>query len=295
MTLRSIAAHFPTERQVHPGGFTVNRFGDDPDYPFMDPYLMIDAYTLSEPFFAPHPHAGFSPVTYMFPESEIGFVNRDSLGTLHRIAPGAMHWTTAGRGIVHEEVPEIRGRPARGLQIFVNLPVRLKFMEPGFVLLDAPDVPVLEKDGAVIRVPLGASNGLVSPAETPTPVRLVDVTLAPGGTFEQELSATENCFVYVFEGDAVLRTPEAAAGLACYDVVGTRRGGTRLRIEGGSRTARFVLAAGEPLDEPVAAYGPFVMSSRAELQRVMDDYRFGRMGKVEASVWDADGRPHAPA
>ena len=293
MSLRSIAIQYPTERQTTNQGFSVNRFHDDEKTPFMDPYLMIDAYTLSEPFFAPHPHAGFAPVTYMLPESEIGFINRDSLGTRNRIGPGAMHWTTAGRGIVHEEVPEIRGRPARGLQIFINLPTRLKFMEPGHVHLDGPDVPRIERDGALIRVALGVSNGVTSPADTPYPVRLIDVTLQPGGVFEQELTGSENAFLYAFEGDMRLRSPEGLHRIDAFDVVGAKKNGDRLRIEGGDREARFVLAGGEPIGEPVVTYGPFVMSNRADLQKVMDDYRLGRMGKVEKSVYGVDDRPLA--
>ena len=164
MSLRSISTQFPTERQVMPGGFSVNRFHDDEAVSFMDPYLMIDAYTLSEPYFAPHPHAGFAPVTYMLPESEIGFINRDSMGTRNRVGPGDMHWTTAGRGMVHEEVPEIKGRPARGLQIFINLPTAMKFLPPSYVHLADADVPKVERGGALVRAALGGSNGIASPS-----------------------------------------------------------------------------------------------------------------------------------
>jgi hypothetical protein len=293
MSLRDLVVHFPTEHQTTNQGFDVNRFGDDDERPFMDPYLMIDAYTLSEPYFAPHPHAGFAPVTYMLPESEIGFVNRDSMGTRNRVGPGDVHWMTSGRGIVHEEVPEIRGRPARGLQIFVNLPTRLKFVEPSYVHLDGAKVPRLERGGALIRAVLGASNGLVSPAAVPYPVRLIDVTLDPGGVFEQDLTATENAFLYCFEGDAVIETPRGAARLDAFDVAGSAKGGTLLRVHGGRTRARFVLAGGEPIGEPIVTYGPFVMSRREDLQKVVDDYRAGRMGRVEKSVYGPDGRPLA--
>jgi redox-sensitive bicupin YhaK (pirin superfamily) len=291
MTLRSISVHYPTEHQDTHQGFSVNRVLDDEARPFMDPYLMVDAYTLTEPYFAPHPHAGFAPVTYMFPESEIGFINRDSMGLRNRVAPGSMHWMTAGRGIVHEEVPEIKGRAARGLQIFVNLPTKLKFMDPGYVHVEAQDVPVVEAKGAIIRAALGASNGVASPGITPYPVRLIDVTLAPGGVFEQALEPDENCFLYAFEGDCLIETPQGRAKLDAFDVIGTARGGTILRAVGGEKRARFALFAGIPIGEPVMSYGPFIMSRREDLMKVMDDYRLGRMGKVEKAVFGPDGRP----
>jgi redox-sensitive bicupin YhaK (pirin superfamily) len=291
MSLRRIVHHSATEREETGQGFTVNRVLDNAQAPFMDPFLMVDAFTLTEPYFAPHPHAGFAPVSYMFPESEIGLLNKDSIGTRNRVAPGSMHWMTSGRGIVHEEVPEQRGRAARGLQIFVNLPARLKFMEPGYVHVEAGAVPVLEKNGAIIRAALGASNGIVSPGHPPYPVRLIDVTLPPGVLFEQELDSVENAFVYVFEGDCRLEGANGGAALERFDVAGTAPGGTMLRLLGGHETARLVVFAGQPINEPVMAYGPFIMSSRDDLIRVMNDYRMGKMGKVEKSIFGPDGRP----
>jgi redox-sensitive bicupin YhaK (pirin superfamily) len=293
MTLRSVLVHRPTEHHETGRGFSAHRFGDDEATPFMDPYLMIDAYTLSEPYFAPHPHAGFAPVTYMLPESEIGFINRDSLGTRNRIAPGDVHWMTAGRGIVHEEVPEQRGRAARGLQIFINLPQRLKFMEPGYHHMDGANVPVVEKDGAHIAVVIGQSNGVASALAPPYPVQLIDVTLEPGGVFEQAVGIDDNAFLYCFEGDCVVETPQGKTLVSAHDLVGMRRDGTIVRVVGGSRRARFVVCGGKPIAEPIVAYGPFIMGSRQDLMKIMDDYRQGRMGKVDPSRWSADGRPVA--
>ncbi|MBV1700686.1 MAG: pirin family protein [Hyphomicrobiales bacterium] len=291
MTLRTISLHFPAERQTSPGGFSVHRFNDDDDARFMDPYLMVDAYTLSEAFFSPHPHAGFAPVSYIYPESEIGLINRDSAGTFNRVAPGDMHWMTSGRGIVHEEVPEMTGRDARGLQIFVNLPRAQKFMDPGYVFLGAADVPTWKGEGTIIRAVLGQSNGLTSPARVPYPVRLIDIELQPGATFEQELTATENAFIYIFEGDARFEDGQGITELDTFEVVATHKGGTRLRLTGGRQTARIVLFAGEPINEPVVAYGPFVMNSMDDIRKVMEDYRRGRMGRVEPTVFGADHRP----
>ena len=182
-----------------------------------------------------------------------------------------------------------RGTAARGLQVFINLPTSLKFMPPQIVHVDVADIPKIEKNSALIRVPLGTSNGVTSPAKLPYPVRLVDVTLQPDATFEQELTATENCFIYLFEGDAVFEGADGEAKIELYDVLATRPGGTTVRIRGGEKTARFVLFAGNPIGEPIVSYGPFVMSSREDIMKVMNDYRQGKMGALDVSTYDAKG------
>lgn len=289
MTLRSISIHFPTERQTMEGGFSVNRFGEDHDARFMDPYLMVDAFAMSENFFAPHPHAGFAPTTYLLPESEIGIYNRDSTGVRNVINPGSVLVNVAGRGMMHEEPPMKRGTPARGLQIFINLPTAQKFIAPQIVHVDHADVPKVEKNSVTIRAALGSSNGVTSPAKLPYPVRLIDVTLQPDATFEQELLAEENCFIYLFEGDAVFEGADRETKIALYDVVGTQLGGTMARIRGGAKPARFTLFAGVPIGEPIVSYGPFVMSSRDDIVKVMADYRQGKMGSLGSSSYTADG------
>ncbi len=125
-------------------------------------------------------------------------------------------------------------------------------------------------------------------------MRLIDVTLLPGARFEQQVRRAENAFVYIFEGDAIAEGKQGRIRLSTFDVYATARDGEVLRLEGGERYGPFcVLYAGEPLNEPVVSYGPFVMASRMDLMKVMDDYRMGRMGKVEPSTWGADGRPRA--
>ncbi len=287
--LRSKSAHFPTERQTMEGGFSVNRFGEDHDARFMDPYLMVDAFAMSENFFAPHPHAGFAPMTYLLPESQIGIYNRDSTGVRNFINPGAVLVNIAGRGMMHEEPPMQRGTPARGLQVFINLPTSLKFMPPQIVHVDVADIPKIEKNSALIRVPLGSSNGITSPAKLPYPVRLIDVTLQPDATFEQELTEEENCFIYLFEGDAVFEGADGETPIELYDVLATHRSGTSLRVRGGTKTARFAIFAGKPIGEPIVSYGPFVMSSREDIKKVMDAYRQGKMGALGSSSYDASG------
>lgn len=141
----------------------------------IDPFLGVDHAWISGPTFPPHPHAGFSAVSYLFLDSETGIDNRDSLGNRNLIQPGGLHWTAAGQGIVHEEVPAEPGKTVHMLQIFINLSERKQDAAPFALSLEAQDVPVVYKPGAKIRVPFGCLEGAVSPLAVPTEVRLLDI------------------------------------------------------------------------------------------------------------------------
>ncbi|HAJ46452.1 MAG TPA: hypothetical protein DCL54_07725, partial [Alphaproteobacteria bacterium] len=200
MTNRSIHTIADAVQRPGPPGFHVQAVSAALTGGGMDPFLNIDVFAMDRPIFPPHPHAGFSALTYILPESPTGFRNRDSLGHDLTIRPGSLHWTTAGSGVMHEEVPLEQGKTALGLQIFVNLAIAKKRMAPGYLHLHAEDVPVVKSHGAAARVLLGESGGKPSPLNPPTPVRMIDVALEPGAKFTQDLSATENAFVFVMSG-----------------------------------------------------------------------------------------------
>lgn len=293
--LREIRAVAHAPRAERARGFDVAFLRPEAIGGGMDPFLHIDAFALSEPVFAPHPHAGFNAVTYIFPESPIGFVNRDSLGTRNRIAPGALHWTMAGNGIVHEEVPEQRGTAALGLQIFINLPSTLRHAAPRAIHAEPREIPVAVRDGVTVRAVIGASNGIHSPVSVPTPgVRLIDVTLSPGSAFEQALDPADNAFLWVFDGDAVASTPAGRTALPTFSFVGYENAGERIRLLGGRNGARFALFSGPPLGGPIAVRGPFVMGTAAELDAAYERFRKGGMGALAPSTYLPDGRPFAP-
>ena len=213
---------------------------------------------------------------------------------MQRIAPGALHWTTAGRGVQHEEVPELRGTAVLGLQMFINLAAVDKFMVPGFIHLEPKEMPVHRSDGATARVVFGSSNGLTSPARIPTAgARLIDIELAPGGSFVQALEPSENCFLWVFGGSAVAETPDGGRLLSTFDFAGFLPGATHVVLRGGPKGARIALCGGPPLGEPVVASGPFVMSSAEQIQTAIAAYRSGAMGQLSKSRYGADGRPFA--
>lgn len=160
----------------------------------IDPFIGVDHAWMSQPTFPPHPHAGFSAVSYVFLDSETGIRNSDSIGTRHLIQPGGLHWTTAGQGVVHEEVPDEPGKTVHSLQIFVDLPPGKKDVDPFALSLEPQDVPVVHLPGAKVRVPLGRYGDAVSPLRPPTNVDLLDISLEGGA---EVIIAAGNCAFFM--------------------------------------------------------------------------------------------------
>ena len=250
----------------------------------LDPFVALDDFEMSRPTFRPHPHAGFCAVTIMHEGSPGAFVSRDSLGDHSRIAPGDIHWTRAGAGVVHEEVPETEGVLCRGTQLFVNLARRYKEVRPAVFHVDAADVPAHESlDGSRCRVLAGTAFGVASPLdELLTPVNLLDVHLAMAGCLEPEVPEDHNAFLLVLEG--TVEVGPAAAPT-------TLRAGSAARLEGPGAVIRLrsihaahvLLCSGAPLVEPVMSQGPFVMNDPAQIERAHLRFAAGRMGKLEPS------------
>ena len=246
----------------------------------MDPFLVTTLFEMTGPTFPPHPHAGFAVATYILPESATGFLNQDSTGHRNRITPGSLHATIAGSGVVHEEVTETPGTLARGFQIWLNVPGAAKHDQPVAVTLEAGDVPTVTRSNAVIRVLAGASNGVAAPIALPTPVRIVDVTLSPGGHFAQDLTAREHAFVWMIRGAATVPGATGTTLVQGYEAAAFARDGDALALTAGIEGARFLLFAGEPIGEPVVMRGPFVGRSTAEVDAFAARYRAGEMGHL---------------
>lgn len=242
----------------------------------MDPFIMASFFTMTGPTFPPHPHAGFTVMTYILPESETGFINQDSTGFANRIVPGGFHATVAGSGTMHEETNELAGKNALGFQIWLNMSAANRLVAPRAETLEAADVPVVEKDGAHFRVLAGESNGKTSAFAVPTPFRLIDVKLAPNAVFEQSLTATEHAFLWMISGDVTIEGTNAKG----LEAVRLNTSGERLRVQAGPNGARFMLFAGEPLREPTVLGGPFVGSSQAQIEKFWSDFRSGKMGRL---------------
>lgn len=166
----------------------------------IDPFLGVDHAWMGGPTFPPHSHAGFSAVSYVFLDSETGIANRDSLGTSNLIQPGGVHWATAGSGIVHEEVPAELGKTVHSLQIFVNLAPNQRQLAPGVMSLEPLDVPVLQRDGVKIRIPLGKFADQRSPLHPPTEVTLLDISMEAGAELRLPVEAGQCVFLMPIHG-----------------------------------------------------------------------------------------------
>lgn len=166
----------------------------------LGPFLGVDHAWMSAPTFPPHMHQHMSAVSYVFLDSESGVQNRDSLGTENLIRPGGLHWTTAGRGITHDEVPAVEGKTVHSLQIFVDLAPADRNMPAAALSLEPEDVPTVLKPGVRVRVPLGGYENVRSPLAPPTDVTMLDVCLKPGAEWTMPVAAGRALFVLPIYG-----------------------------------------------------------------------------------------------
>ncbi len=170
----------------------------------IDPFLGVDHAWMRAPTFPPHPHAGLSAVSYLFLDSETGIDNRDSIGTRNLIRPGGLHWTTAGSGIVHEEIPAETGKTVHSLQIFVGLARERQDMAPFALSLEPQDVPVVQRPGVKVRVPVGRFGDTCSPLNPPTDVTMLDLSLEAGAELVVPVAAGHCAFVMPIFGTAMV-------------------------------------------------------------------------------------------
>lgn len=248
----------------------------------LDPFLLLDEFRVAAPAgFPDHPHRGFETVTYML---EGAFTHEDFDGHKGTIKAGDLQWMTAGRGIVHSEMPAAEGE-SHGLQLWVNLAAKDKMIPSNYQELEAKAIPKVEKDGVKVAVIAGKSMGVTSPVYTRTPTMYLDFILSPGASFNQEVPEGWNGFVYTLSGKGTFGSEDA-------DSVGAHH---TLELGPGDRigvwnkeekeTLRFVLIAGKPINEPVFQYGPFVMNTREEIMATLRDYQTGRNGFEKAGSW----------
>jgi quercetin 2,3-dioxygenase len=252
----------------------------------VSPFLMLDYAGPSK--FEPskkqrgvgeHPHRGFETVTIAY-QGSVG--HRDSAGNSGVIYPGDVQWMTAASGVVHEELHEAEFTKKGGIfemvQLWVNLPKVKKMSKPGYQAITKEQIPVIELEGGGhARVIAGELLGERGPAKTFTPVNLFDVILKAGERFELPLPEGHNAAVVLRKGEVLLNGTETLRGEALIAPLSEE--GETVTLEAKTDTQLLILS-GEPIREPVASYGPFVMNTREELQQAVEDYRAGRMGHL---------------
>ena len=259
-------------------GVRLSRVIGQPALPDLDPFVMLDRFHSDDPRayiagFPDHPHRGFETVTVML----AGYMrHKDSRGNAGLIAGGGAQWMTAGRGIVHSEMPEQAAGLMSGFQLWVNLPASEKMCPQAYQDL-APGQIKSERLGAggELRVIAGHAGGAQGPVrERPTDPLLLTLTLEDDRPFELALPAGHSAFAFVHQGEVHFGSDAAATAVA-EPTIALFGSGNRLRLRARSRRSAVLLAAGRPLREPIAKHGPFVMNSEAEIQRAFADYRAG--------------------
>jgi redox-sensitive bicupin YhaK (pirin superfamily) len=249
----------------------------------LDPFLMLDEFGTENPDdyiagFPSHPHRGFETVTYML---DGHMLHEDHLGNRGDLKSGDVQWMTAGRGIIHSEMPQQTEGRMRGFQLWINLPASEKMKPAAYRDIPAATIPAVDWPGGghvkviagVLQNPAGATPGPIQGLST-APVYF-DVELAANGVFEHALPPGHNAFLYVYEGDVQVGADPARA--LPRRSAGVLSQGDAVKVVAAGEGTRFILLAARPLNEPVAQYGPFVMNSAAELEQAVRDYQTGRL------------------
>jgi redox-sensitive bicupin YhaK (pirin superfamily) len=280
---RDVVKKFESIEQGEGDGARVRRSIGRPELRQLDPFLMLDEFKVGKPAgFPDHPHRGFETVTYML-QGKVK--HEDFAGHRGVIGPGDLQWMTAGRGIVHCEMP-VSEEPCTGLQLWVNLAKKYKMDPPAYQeLLDA-NIPKVEKDGVAVKVIAGTSMGVNSQVRTRTPTMYLDFKIQPNKEFIQEIPDNWNAFVYTLSGSALFGS-NGMKGPAHHTLLLARTNGP-LKVKTTDDAVHFVLVAGEPIGEPVVQHGPFVMNSQEEIYQTMLDFQGNANGFERAKGWESE-------
>jgi quercetin 2,3-dioxygenase len=244
----------------------------------LDPFLMLDLFGTDNPGdyiggFPDHPHRGFETITYML---QGRMRHRDSAGNEGLLAPGGVQWMTAGKGVIHSEMPEQQEGAMEGFQLWLNLPGRDKMREPWYRDITSEALPEWQGPGTTIRVLAGHSHGIEGAVQRDATEPLyLDVHLDASTPFEQPLPDSHNAFIVVYRGeltvaDQIVRPRRMA-------ILANTPGSNGVTLQAGPEGTRFILVAGRPLKEPIAQYGPFVMNTQQEIFQAVQDFQDGKL------------------
>ncbi len=275
MSIRPVKRVVEAEPHLEGAGVKLHRgfgFGETNEF---DPFLLFDHFAFNDPIEGPirgfptHPHRGIETVTYMLEGST---AHRDSLGNQGLIGPGDVQWMSAGRGILHEEMPR-RGESGNiyGFQLWVNLPSHLKMSAPRYQEVNASTIPTYEKDGVKIRVVAGAVDSITGPVTDIAASPLyMDVEIAPASEWHFPIPSGHTLITYVFRGEGVFadETVDSVRLIKFSD-------GDHIHVKTEHNSVQFMLIAGAPFKEPIVPYGPFVMNTLEEIQETLRELRNG--------------------
>jgi len=280
---RSVAKVVLSKWQSEGRGARVRRSIGRQELRNLDPFLLLDEFEGSGKDgggFPDHPHRGFETVSYLL-EGE--FTHEDFAGNHGVLRPGDLQWMTAGRGIVHSEMPG--WEKTRGLQLWVNLAREYKMVEPSYQELLASEIPSAATSGVTVKVIAGSSMGIKSPVRTRTPTFYLDFKFLPGSNFTQDVPADWTCFAYILAGKFRFGGGEVveAHNTVLFDTDGD---GVEMEETGHSDSeGHLVLIAGRPIGEKVVQHGPFVMNTRQEIEQAFEDYQLGKNGFEKIKTW----------
>lgn len=247
----------------------------------MDPLIMVDHFVMTEPTFGAHAHAGLSAVSILFEDSQGRFHNKDSLGNDLDLMPGDLYWMKAGGGAVHDEKPR-PGARTHALQVFVNLPARMKYDAPDSLHVKSADMPIVTGDGYRARVMLGRSGVHQSKTSPALPMTVLDVSLESGTQFEHSVPPGETTFILAANGAATVLLGRETVALKRGQSVAFRPSVSPERLSlRATEQAHIAVLQAKPLKEDFVQQGPFAMSTQAETDAMFAAHKAGKLGRIE--------------
>ena len=260
-------------KTVDGAGVKITRIIPGTELDMIDPFLLFDKFGSDNPDdyiagFPAHPHRGFETITYMINGK---FKHKDSMGNEGYLTDGSVQWMTAGKGVIHSEMPEKTNGKVRGFQLWLNLPKEKKMIQPCYNDIPADNIPIVNISGAKIKIISGTFSGITGPGVSHTGMLYYDISFDRKSEIVIPIKNGWNSFCYVYEGSIFSTVPIKKNDLALLGKNGT------FRCKANEKNTRLILVAGMPLNEPVARGGPFVMNTREELLKAFDDYQNGRL------------------
>ena len=258
-------------------GVKLRRIIGGPDLNMLDPFLLFDEFGSDDPDdymagFPPHPHRGFETITYMLNGK---FKHKDSAGNEGLLTDGSVQWMTAGRGVIHSEMPEKTDGLARGFQLWLNLPKKLKMIDPSYNDIPRNKIPEVNIEHGKVRVISGEYNNIKGPGLPHTGMYYFDVELNQSENINIPLDDYWNSFIYVYSGEASVGGQRVRQGQLA---ILSEKGALNF-ISNGTSVLKCIVVSGDPINEPVARGGPFVMNTKAEVLQAFNDYQNGVLVK----------------